>query len=113
MTSETRPLGNLIGSLIGPTVWAGHFFVMYGAEALICTSGDARSMRGFAAVATTLAIGLLAAAIVRDRRRSRRCNERPPALRDISNTLSLISIGAILAVALPAVVMPTCVNPAG
>jgi hypothetical protein len=114
MTSQSRPLGDLIGSLVGPMVWAAHFFIMYAAETLICIDGGfgLRNMRWFAAVATAIAVGILLAAIVRNRRPAR-SNDGVPALRNISNVLSLISIGAILATALPAAVVPTCVNPAG
>ncbi len=111
MTSQPRPLTDLIGSLIGPIVWAAHFFEMYGAEALICTEGVGfQNMRLFAATATAVAVGVLAIAIVRNRRPMPPSEGRVPALREISNVLSLISIGAVLAVALPAAVIPACVT---
>jgi hypothetical protein len=111
MTSQPRPLSDLVGSLIGPIVWAAHFFAMYGAEALICTEGVGfQNMRLFAAAATAIAVGILAVAIVRNRQRMLPSDGRVPALREISNTLSLISIGAVLAVALPAAIIPTCVT---
>jgi uncharacterized iron-regulated membrane protein len=114
MTSQPRPLSDLIGSLIGPIVWAAHFFVMYGAEALICINGGPglSNMHLFAAGATAIAVGILLAAIMWNRR-SRHPHDRAPALRNVSNILSLISIGAIAATALPAAVVPTCMNPGG
>jgi hypothetical protein len=114
MTSQPRPLSDLIGSLIGPIVWAAHFFVMYGAETLICINGGLgfHNMHLFAAAITAIAIGILLVIIIWNRRSwySRGC---APALRDISNILSIISIGAIAATALPAAVVPTCASPVG
>jgi hypothetical protein len=114
VSSQSRPLSDLIGSLIGPIVWAAHFFVMYGAETLICINGGPgpSNMHLFAAVATAIAVGILLAAIIWNRR-SLHQQDRAPALCHISNILSLISIGAIAATALPAAVVPTCMNPAG
>jgi hypothetical protein len=114
MTSQSRPLSDLISSLIGPIVWAAHFFVMYGAETLICINGGLGlpNMHLFAPAATGIAIGILLAAIMWNRR-SRHPYDRTPALRNVSNILSLLSIGAIAATALPAAVVPTCASPVG
>jgi hypothetical protein len=114
MTAPPRSVADLIATLIGPIVWAGHFFMLYGAEALICTKGiGLDDMRLFAAAATAIAVGILVVAIVRSRRPMPSSNDRAPALREISSVLSLISIGAILAVALPTASIPTCTNPVG
>jgi hypothetical protein len=111
MISQTRPISDLVGSLIGPIVWAAHFFALYGAETLICLDGGPGlgNMRLFAAAITAIAVGILLASIIW----TRRSHGRVPALRNISNILSLISIGAIAATALPATIVPTCMTPAG
>jgi hypothetical protein len=116
MTAKARPLSDLLIALAGPIVWAAHFFVIYGVEAVICTRAAVpfRAMQGISIVATAIAIGLLAVLLIRQyRTQRRRGGDAAAFLRDISVWLAVISIGAVAGVALSALRLPVCVPPAG
>jgi hypothetical protein len=115
MTTKAQPLGKFLLAMLGPTVWAAHFFVVYGVEAAVCTraASPAVTMRWIVAAATTAAVaGLAALPMLRFRGRP---NE--PAdlcfLRKVSVYLALVSIGAILAVSAAALAILPCVQPTG
>jgi hypothetical protein len=114
MITRTQPLSGFLLALLGPMVWAMHFFVVYGLEAALCTRAisPVLTMRWTVAVATAGAVGgLVVFLILRFRRSSE--PDAPGFLRTISISLALISVGAILAVAASALRLPACLQPAG
>ena len=114
MTDTRRPLRHFIGALAGPIIWAAHFFVIYGAEALVCRrmSSPLPSIIWIVGVATTLALVALLTKLARDYRcqQDKACD---PFLYRLSTALILISAGAVVAQALPALRLPACTAIAG
>jgi hypothetical protein len=117
---RTRPLADLLWLFIGPTVWLGHFVLLYGAEALLCTPPvtSARAMMWIAFAAAVAALVALAVFATTLRR-------RPPPHEDseehtgavfLQTAALLLTILSALGVAwttLPAALLPVCMAPAG
>jgi hypothetical protein len=114
MKARVRPFSVLVLTLAGPIVWAAHFFVIYGMEAVICArvAEPADVMRWISIAATAVAFGLLVAFLIRQYR-VRSLDDAAPFLREISVWLAVISIGAVAGVGLSALRLPACVPPAG
>jgi hypothetical protein len=115
VTAKVRPFSGFIFALMGPIVWAMHFFIVYGLEAAVCAKvrSPALTMRWIIAVATAAAVMGLAAFLIRRVRKRPREPGALGILHEISVYLSLISIGAILVVAASALRLSACVQPAG
>jgi hypothetical protein len=113
-----RPTSELLMSWVGPAIWAAHFFVMYGSEALICTR-VAPGVRDalFATVAisaTALAVAGLVAFVVRRHAgtgsgaRAGHGADDLAFSRWLSIGLALLSVLAVIWVALPALLAAPC-----
>lgn len=116
MTGETRSLSDFLWVLAGPIVWAVHFFVVYGPEAIICTrlGSPAYAMRWIVSVATAAAIGTLFIFFLRKRNRRREKSRDTAAfLNDISIALAWISMAAVAGVAAGSLSLPACTAVAG
>jgi hypothetical protein len=116
MTAGARPFGDLVASLRGPIIWAVHFFVVYGAESVVCigASSSTGAMRWTVFAATAIALVAIAAPHVRGVERGRAGD--PAAQRflgSVARWLSFLSAAAILAVAAAAMRLSACVSPAG
>jgi hypothetical protein len=101
MTTEAQPLSRLLLALTGPILWALHFFIVYGLEAVVCARAHSpiATMQWIVAIATTAAVAGTAAFLAwRFRHRSTEADVGS-FLREIAIVLALISIGAILVVA--------------
>ena len=115
MTAKARPFSGFVLALTGPMVWAVHFFVVYGAESVVCTRAvsPAITMQWILAVATATAVAGLAAFLIRRFRKRPSEPEALAFLNEISVYLALISIGAVLAVTASTLRLSACVQPAG
>lgn len=115
MTGETRPFRDFLYALAGPIVWAAHFFVVYGPEAIICTraASPAYAMRWVVAVATATAIGTLSIFLFRQLIRRRKTRDTAAFLNGVSIALMLISMAAIAGVAAGSLSLPACTPAAG
>jgi hypothetical protein len=122
MRTGSRSTGELALALAGPTVWAVHFFLMYGAEVVICTGPAATSRAGQAlpvAIALTVVamVGLLCILVRRfalDRQAHQAADDTHGSLfwRDASTALAALAMLGVLWVALPAILLPACAPPA-
>jgi hypothetical protein len=109
MTSETRPVTDLLVAFVGPIVWAGHFFAVYLTEALVCPSqgwGPQATVRSIGAALTALALAVLFAFAIRQR-------GKDPAARDsaalfFALPLTILSVLAILWTSVPLFLLPAC-----
>jgi hypothetical protein len=122
--SDSRSMGDLLVCFLGPTVWAAHFFLMYGAETLVCsrtvTAAHNFDFSMVAIFATAIAVASLTGLIVRQTVR-RAANRQPnvafdPAssfLRETSIMLAVLAMLGVLWVALPAILVPGCALPGG
>ena len=116
MTPKARPLGVFLIALTGPTLWAVHFFVIYGAEAAVCTraSSPTYAMQWIVISATGVALAAIAALLLWEFRNKRaNTSDALRLLSSISISLAALSAGAILAVAVSALRLPACMSPAG
>ncbi|HEY5965885.1 MAG TPA: hypothetical protein VIU42_17860 [Xanthobacteraceae bacterium] len=116
MTSGARPFGEFVACLSGPLIWAAHFFVVYGAESVVCigATSPAGAMRLTVFAATAIALVAMAAPYVRPVRGGR--SGAPEAQRFLSSVarwLAILSAAAIIAVAAAAVRLTACASPAG
>ena len=111
---RARPFAEMLYCLAGPSVWAAHFFVLYGAHALICarmgTGAPSLLWPSLAASATALALLGLAGIIALRVRFGARRNGRSEAMfsRKLAIGLALISMLGVLWGALPAALMAPC-----
>jgi hypothetical protein len=119
MIRRARPFGDFVLCLLGPMVWAAHFFVVYGAATLVCTGtgAAARYLPWIAAVATAIALASLGAFLawqIQSRlKRRRRPDESTHFLNDVAIALSALSVLAIFAVVWPVFHLPACAPPFG
>jgi hypothetical protein len=122
MIVRSRSIGELAFVLAGPMVWAAHFFLLYGAEVLICT-GPVAGSRGeqllpVAAALTTAAVaGLLAILVAgltsgRQARQATEGTTRSLFWRDAPTALAMLAMLGVLWTALPALLIPACAPPA-
>lgn len=114
-TKNVRPLGDFLWALAGPIVWAAHFFLVYGVEAVICTrtSSPTLMMRWIVAAVTAAALSALALSLFRALRQRRQQSGAASFLPDISAALALVSIAAISGAAVAGLTLPACAPPAG
>jgi peptidoglycan biosynthesis protein MviN/MurJ (putative lipid II flippase) len=119
---RVRPFRDFLLSLVGPVVWAAHFFVIYGAEALVCTGAEQAAIqnRGFlsvAALATAIALAALGGFALWQLRAGRRGyhegSDETAFLRITSLALAVLSMMAVIWVALPVTMIGACAPPAG
>ena len=116
MTAGARPLGDFLACLYGPLVWAAHFFIVYGAESVLCVgvSSPATAMRWTVFGATAIALSAIAVRLTRsvfsDQNGS---TDARRFLRTVRNWLAILSAAAVLAVAVSATHLTACVSPAG
>jgi hypothetical protein len=111
-----RPLTDFAIVLTGPIVWAAHFFVLYGAESLVCTqaASPSQALQWINIVATAAALGTLAVLLVRQHRsRWHKKDDASAFLRNASIWLALLSTGAIFGATLSAWRVAACLPPAG
>ena len=110
-----RPMSDFVWMLAGPIVWAAHFFLIYGVEAVICTrtASPVAAMRWIVAVATTAAIATLVIFIVRTLASRRKHSPAASFVPDVSLALALLSVAAITGVAVAGLTVAACLPPAG
>ena len=116
MTSSVRPFGDFIACLYGPIIWAMHFFIVYGAESVVCmaASSPASAMRWTVFAATAIALAAIAVPDVRSVRSGRTGEvEAQRFLRNVAGWLAILAAAAIVAVAAAAMRLSACVLPAG
>lgn len=116
-TLRARPLADLLRLFIGPAVWFGHFTVLYGAEALICTppAMSARAMTWVAFVVTIaalIALGVFAASVRRPPPEDRKEHPSAAFLHTVALLLVVFSTLGVAWTALPAALLPVCAPPA-
>lgn len=101
-----------VGIVFGPTVWAAHFFAMYGAATAVCRDPSLVSSvsLAFAAAGLTLValLALLAGAV-----RSLRYRGGSPTLAFVAFTLMGLSALAIVWTAAPVAAFPDCMPAKG
>jgi hypothetical protein len=110
MSAKAQPLGRLLLAFTGPILWAAHFFVVYGLEAVVCVNArfPIATMQWIVAIATAAAVaGAFTFLIWRFRQRSAEADVLA-FLREVSLVLALISIGAILATGASTLHLPAC-----
>ena len=111
MTTNAQPFSEFLLALLGPMIWAGHFFVVYGTEAIICAkaSSPTNTMLWIVTVTTVLATaGLTVLLVQRFRVKRTRGGDALHFLDHISIYLVMISMAAIVAVAASALHLPVC-----
>lgn len=116
MTAMVRPVSEFLACLYGPIVWAAHFFVVYGAESIVCTSSSSpASTMWFTIVGmTAIALAAIAAPLARSVRVAPESDrEVQRFLMMLRNSLPILSAAAVLAVAVSALRLNACVSPAG
>jgi hypothetical protein len=104
MSARVHTVGQALFGLVGPIIWAAHFFSLYLAEAVLCVSADANASVRIAGVALTVAT---IAALLYARRRA----TRSPWASFIRPLIDL-SMLAVVWTAVPLVALQTCA-PAG
>lgn len=111
MTRNVRPFLDFLWALAGPIVWATHFFLVYGVEAVVCTRADSPSvaMRWIVAGATAVALCALIIVVMRQRK------DRDAALflREVSIILAFVSMAAIAGAGISGLSLSACLSPAG
>jgi hypothetical protein len=113
VNAKSAPFSDFILALAGPIVWAAHFFIVYGLEAAVCATAESPTltMRWIIAAATATAVAGLVALLIQLLRKLQNGSEALRFLHKVSLCLSLISIGAVLAVAASALRLSACVQP--
>jgi hypothetical protein len=116
MTSSARPFGDFIACLYGPVIWAVHFFIVYGAESLVCmgASSPASVMRWTVFAATAIALIVIAVLYVRSVRTGRVGDVGAQRfLGSVAGWLVMLSAAAIVAVTAAAMHLSACLSPFG
>ncbi len=119
MSDAARPIGDLLLSLWGPSVWAAHFFVMYAAETLACSRAGASSYQAQLAVVTAAVtaialislLGFMIRQYVVPNERAQFGYVTSSWLRRISIVLAALAMLAVVWVALPLTMVPACAGP--
>jgi hypothetical protein len=118
---KTESISELLLCFAGPMVWAAHFFVMYGVEALICTGpiapSDNRYFQPVPIAATVLALVSLLCFLtwqwawsMRDEP-ERGVGDGLRFLRRTSTALAALATLGVLWTALPTALLPACAGP--
>jgi hypothetical protein len=109
MTSETRPVTDLLIAFAGPIVWAGHFFGLYLTDALLCPAqawGPQATVRFVGAALTVFALAVVVAFAIRQRGKG--AAARDPAALFFALPLTLLSVLAIFWTSVPLFLLPAC-----
>ena len=114
MSAHPRPMSDLLLALIGPIVWAGHFFGLYLTEALLCSilaPAAGAQIRWIGAGLTVIAL----AALLTFAMCSQRCfgfsddkRTDPGTLFSFAGPLTIVSILAVLWTSIPLFLLPAC-----
>jgi hypothetical protein len=109
MSPGARPFSDLLVALFGPLVWSLHFFGLYLAQALLCTTLEAATapVRATGAGLTIAALLALSVFAVRERRNSQAITGQLRALA-FAGPLTALSILAVLWTAVPLFLLPAC-----
>lgn len=109
MTSQTRPMTDLLLAFAGPLLWAGHFFSLYLTEALLCTAQGAATQTTLRTIGGALTVCAVAAmlALARRQRHDLSVPGRSAAL-PFAVPLTLLSALAVLWTSLPLFLLPAC-----
>jgi hypothetical protein len=116
MSAPVRPLADFVACLAGPVIWTLHFFIVYGAETVVCltASAPATTMQWTVIAATAPALVAIAVAVMRYPRDARGTDGATQGfLRMLTLSLAALSTAAILATAFMGVRLPACLSPAG
>jgi hypothetical protein len=115
MTAQVQPLKDFLVCLFGPVVWAVHFFVVYGAESIVCltASSPTTGMRWTIIAVTALSLAAIAASWIRFPAADAAEAGTRHFLRVLSGWLAAISAAAIVAVSISAWHLPACLSPEG
>jgi hypothetical protein len=110
-----RPLGDFLRVLIAPTIWFGHFSLLYAAETLICIGppADRGTAMGWTVILATAAalagLVILAAQLFRaGRMASPEAQDNTVWLRRTSLLLTLLSALGVIWTTLPTAILPAC-----
>jgi len=106
MNGEIRPISSLLIALLGPIIWAAHFFGVYLVEAVLCPAREPVSIGLVGLALSALALAALTL-------HSARCHLSDPAggARDplrFTLPLTLLSMTAVVWTSLPLLVLPAC-----
>jgi hypothetical protein len=93
--------------IVAPSVWAGHFLIVYGSHALLCTRGSSEAHFVLVAATSGLAVTVLAALMMRVRS-ARVTNEADAFIARAGVVLALLSLFAVLWATLPALMLRSC-----
>jgi hypothetical protein len=106
--------------LAAPTIWAAHFFAMYGAQTLICTAASPAARSNhllplgivLTAVAVAGLVAILASRIVSIRQAHQTVERalRPAFWREVPSVLALVALLGVIWVATPAMLLPACAS---
>jgi hypothetical protein len=113
MNARPKPIVDCMPALAGPLVWAMHFFILYGSEALACTEPGApgNAVRWIGAVATIAALTALSLLPLGIRRTLvapvQEAGSTEASLA-FAGPLTLLSMIAIVWTSLPLVMLPAC-----
>jgi hypothetical protein len=107
---KIRPISDFLWIMIGPAIWAGHLFLLYAAETLICLSSPSQgTMLVTTMTLTGVALCALAAAAYAHRARAKTL---PADERDfvplVTMTLAGISAIAVIWTAVPGLALRVC-----
>jgi hypothetical protein len=118
-----RSVGELWLYLGGPIVWAAHFSLLYGIEAVICSGFGRSSLKsqfwlialGLTAVALITLLCFIAWQLALRRRDYNATNktDRSSFLRDMSIALVALAMIGVLWSTMPALVLPVCTTATG
>jgi hypothetical protein len=114
MIAHARPLKDFLVCFIGPAVWAVHFFVVYGAEGVLCREAIAptASMRWLVSAATLTALAALVVSLMwRAPRNDGSQDSTQRFLRSIAAWLAVLSAAAVVAVAASGLRLSACEPP--
>lgn len=105
MTARTTAIGHALLGLVGPMIWAAHFFLVYLAEAVLCSTA-APADSGVRVVGGGLTIAAVIALLWARRISTHR------AWSPFTRPLTDLSIVAVILTAIPLLVIGAC-RPAG
>lgn len=117
MTAPRDTIATFVSILAGPAIWAAHFFLVYGAQALICTGPDAPARGGLllpidVALTAAAVSGLLYLMTWRlPSRQAPQATEgtgRSLFWRDTPVALAALAMLGVLWAALPPILLPAC-----
>jgi hypothetical protein len=112
--STTQTSRDFPAALLGPSIWAAHFMLVYALEAVLCTTPAPSTdtvVRAVGMLLTGVALATLLAVLVWHRRRSRRVvGHHLPVSGPFITPLILLSALAIAWTSLPLFTLPACTS---